>query len=50
MIVRSGAIEKARGMSEYYGMEALGHLGCLSDTPYSKALRELVAKVLERDS
>jgi octaprenyl-diphosphate synthase len=50
MVVRSGAIEKARGMGEYYGMEALGHLGCLSDTPYSKALRDVVAKVLERDS
>jgi octaprenyl-diphosphate synthase len=32
MVVKSGAIEKARGMGEYYGMEALGHLGCLSDT------------------
>ena len=50
MIAKSGAIEKARGMGEYYGMEALGHLGCLSDTPYSKALRDVVAKVLERDS
>lgn len=50
MVVKSGAIEKARGMGEYYGMEALGHLGCLSDTPYSKALRDVVAKVLERDS
>jgi octaprenyl-diphosphate synthase len=50
MVVKSGAIEKTRGMGEYYGMEALGHLGCLSDTPYSKALRDVVAKVLERDS
>ncbi|MCJ7463982.1 MAG: polyprenyl synthetase family protein [Thermoplasmata archaeon] len=50
MVVKSGAIEKARGMGEYYGMEALGHLGCLSDTSYSKALRDVVAKVLERDS
>jgi len=50
IVVKSGAIEKARGMGEYYGMEALGHLGCLSDTSYSKALRDVVAKVLERDS
>ncbi|MCX6657215.1 MAG: polyprenyl synthetase family protein, partial [Euryarchaeota archaeon] len=50
MVVKSGAIEKARGMGEYYGMEALGHLGCLSDTSYSKALRDVVSKVLERDS
>ena len=50
MVVNSGAIEKARGMGEYYGMEALGHLGCLSDTSYSKALRDVVTKVLERDS
>jgi octaprenyl-diphosphate synthase len=50
MVVKSGAIEKTRGMGEYYGMEALGHLGCLPDTPYSKALRDVVAKVLERDS
>ena len=50
MVVKSGAIEKTRGMGEYYGMEALGHLGCLSDTSYSKALRDVVAKVLERDS
>jgi octaprenyl-diphosphate synthase len=50
MVVKSGAIEKSRGMGEYYGMEALGHLGCLPDTSYSKALRDVVAKVLERDS
>lgn len=50
MVVKSGAIEKARGMGEYYCMEALGHLGCLPDTSYSKALRDVVAKVLERDS
>jgi octaprenyl-diphosphate synthase len=50
MVVKSGAIEKARGMGEYYCMEALGHLGCLPDTSYSKALREVVDKVLERDS
>jgi len=31
-------------------MEALGHLGCLSDTSYSRALRDVVSKVLERES
>jgi octaprenyl-diphosphate synthase len=50
LVVESGAIEKARAMAEYYGMEALQHLGCLSNTPYSEALRNLVSKVLERDS
>ena len=50
LVVKSGAIEKAKGMSEYYGMEALGHLGCLTNTEYSGGLRDLVKKVLERDS
>jgi octaprenyl-diphosphate synthase len=50
LVVKSGAIEKARGMGEFYGIEALGHLGCLSNTPYSKGLRDVVGKVLERDS
>ncbi|MGB2825478.1 MAG: polyprenyl synthetase family protein [Thermoplasmata archaeon] len=50
LITESGAIEKARAMAEYYGMEALQHLGCLSNTQYSEALRNLVSKVLERDS
>lgn len=50
LVIKSGAIEKARGMSEYYGMEALGHLGCLANSEYSKGLREVVKKVLERDS
>ncbi|MGB2581758.1 MAG: solanesyl diphosphate synthase, partial [Thermoplasmata archaeon] len=50
LVTESGAIEKARAMAEYYGMEALQHLGCLSNTQYSEALRNLVSKVLERDS
>ena len=50
LVIKSGAIEKARGMSEFYGVEALGHLGCLTGSPYSKGLRDLVGKVLERDS
>lgn len=50
MVVKSGAVEKARGMAEYYGMEALGHLGCLPSTAHSKALRAVITKVLERDS
>lgn len=50
LVVASGAIEKARGMGEFYGIEALGHLGCLANTPYSKGLRDVVGKVLERDS
>ena len=50
LVVESGAIEKARAMAEYYGMEALQHLGCLSNTPHSEALRNLVSRVMERDS
>lgn len=50
LVTESGAVEKARAMAEYYGMEALQHLGCLSNTQYSEALRNLVSKVLERDS
>lgn len=50
LVTRSGAIEKARGMGEYYAMEALQHIGMLPDTVYSKSLRELVGKVLNRDS
>jgi octaprenyl-diphosphate synthase len=50
MVVESGAIDKSRAMAEYYAMEALQHLGCLPVTPYSEALRDLVSKVLERDS
>jgi len=50
LVTESGAIEEARTMAEYYGKEALQHLGCLSNTQYSEALRDLVSKVLERDS
>ena len=50
MVVDSGAIEKSKAMAEYYGMEALQHLGCLSNSPYSEALRDMVSKVLDRDS
>lgn len=50
LVTGSGAIEKARAMAEYYGMEALQYLGCLSNTPYSEALRDLVSRALERDS
>jgi len=50
VVLKSGAIEKAKGMGEYYGNEALQHLGSLSNTPYSQSLRELVRKVLDRDS
>lgn len=50
LVVRSGAIEKAKGMSEYYGMEALQSLGCLANSPYSTAMREIVQKALDRDS
>jgi octaprenyl-diphosphate synthase len=50
LVVRSGAIEKAKGMGEYYGMEALQSLGSISNNEHSQALRDLVRKVLDRDS
>ena len=50
LIARTGALEKARGMGEYYGMEALHSLGCLGNNGYSKGLRDLVARVLARDA
>jgi octaprenyl-diphosphate synthase len=50
LVAKSGAIEKAKGMGEYYGMEALQFLGCLANNEHSKSLRDLVARVLERDS
>jgi octaprenyl-diphosphate synthase len=50
LVASTGAIEKARGMGEYYGMEALHALGGLSNNGYSQGLRELVSKVLSRDA
>ena len=50
MVLKSGAIQKAKGMAEYYGIEAIGHLGCLPKSDESQALREIVKRVLERDS
>jgi octaprenyl-diphosphate synthase len=50
LVVDSGAIEKARGMGEYYALEALQHLGSVPDSAYCRSLRELVGKVLNRDS
>ena len=50
LVSSSGGIDKAKAMAEFYGMEALQHLGCLSNSPYSEALRDIVTRVLERDS
>lgn len=50
LVRKTPAIEKAKAMAEYYGMESLQHLGCLPDNQYSHSLREVVAKVLSRDS
>jgi len=49
-VIKTGAIEQARGMGEYYGMEALQHLGGLGSNEYSSGLRELVKRVLDRSS
>jgi len=50
LVVKSGAINKSKGMAEYYGIEALGHLGCMPKNPETEGLRDLVRRVLERDS
>ncbi len=50
LVRASGALEKSKGMAEYYAMEALQHLGCLPQNEYGKSLRDVVARVLERDS
>lgn len=50
LVLKSGAISKSKGMAEYYGIEALGHLGCMPKNPETQGLRDLVKKVLERDS
>jgi octaprenyl-diphosphate synthase len=50
LVRKTGAIERARGMAEYYGIEAMGHLGCLPRSSEGEMLRDLVKKVLERDS
>jgi len=49
-VVDSGAVEKAKGMGEYYALEALQNIGMLPDTEYARSLRELVGKVLNRES
>jgi octaprenyl-diphosphate synthase len=49
LVRKSGAIQKAKGMAEYYGIEATGHLGCLPKSSESQALRDIVKRVLERD-
>ena len=50
LIVSSGSISKSKGMAEYYGIEALGHLGCMPKNHETQSLRDIVKKVLERDS
>jgi octaprenyl-diphosphate synthase len=50
LVLKSGAISKSKGMAEYYGIEALGHLGCMPKNPETQGLRDLVKKVLERES
>ena len=50
LVTDSGAVEKAKGMGEYYALEALQHIGSLPDTAHSASLREMVGKVLNRDS
>jgi octaprenyl-diphosphate synthase len=44
------AIDKAKAMAELYGLEAMQHLGCMADNSHSRSLRDIVTRVLERDS
>ena len=50
LVLDTPAIEKSKAMAEYYGLEALQHLGCVPNNEHSKSLRELVPRVLGRDS
>jgi len=50
LVRRTPAIDKAKAMAELYGLEALQHLGCLPDNSHSKSLKDIIARVLERDS
>ncbi len=50
LVLDSGAIDKSKGMAEFYAMEALQHLGCLPESGFGKSLKEVVTKVLDRDS
>jgi geranylgeranyl pyrophosphate synthase len=50
LIIASGSISKSKNMAEYYGIEALGHLGCMPKNQETQMLRDIVKKVLERDS
>ncbi len=50
MVVESGAAGKAKGMAEYYALEAMQSIGSLPDSQYTRSLRDLVGKVLNRDS
>jgi len=49
-VLASGAIDKAMYMAREHGQKALKYLDGVSDTEYSRGLRELVGRVLERDS
>lgn len=50
LVRKTPALDKAKAMAELYGLEALQHLGCLPDNSHSKSLKDIVARVLERDS
>jgi len=49
-VLASGAIDKAMGMAREHGQKALKYLDEVSNTEYSRGLRELVDRVLDRDS
>ncbi len=50
LVLGTDAIKKAKAMAEFYGLEALQHLGCLPNNEYSKSLRDIVPRLLERES
>jgi octaprenyl-diphosphate synthase len=50
LIRRTPAIDKSKAMADFYGLEALQHLGCLPDNIHSRSLKDIVFRVLERDT
>jgi octaprenyl-diphosphate synthase len=50
LVRKTPAIDKAKAIADFYGLEALQHLGCLPDNSHSLSLKDIVMRVLERDS
>ncbi len=50
LVRRTPAIDKAKAMADYYGLEAVRHLGCMPKNGHTRSLKDMVSRVLERDS